>query len=77
MAKPTELAESYFRQAQGSFTRGVLKGSEQSKDSVDLQVAAGLVNAMEGLVHLSTGVRATYILLEEVKGLRRHQGQHR
>jgi hypothetical protein len=73
MARPTELAESYFRQAQGSFTRGVLKGSAQSGDSVELQLAAGLVNAMEGLVHLSTGLRATYILLEEVKGLLQHR----
>jgi hypothetical protein len=66
MSRPTELAESYFRQAQGSLTRGMLSDKIDSTTTSEL---AGLVNIAEGLVHLSTGVRATYILLEEVQRL--------
>jgi hypothetical protein len=68
--RPTELAESYFRQAQGSLTRGMLSDKNDSTTTAEL---AGLVNLMEGLVHLSTGLRATYILLEEVKRLLEQQ----
>jgi hypothetical protein len=67
---PTELAESYFRQAQGSLTRGMLS---EKNDSITTAELAGLVNLAEGLVHLSTGVRATYILLEDVKRLLEQQ----
>lgn len=68
--RPTELAESYFRQAQGSFTRGMLS---EKNDSTTTSELAGLVNITEGLVHLSTGLRATYILLDEVKRLLEQQ----
>jgi hypothetical protein len=71
--KPTEVAEAKFYQAQGAFTRGMLG----EHDLVTGDLFAGLSNAMEGLVHLSTGVRATYMLLDEVKGLLQRQSLHR
>lgn len=72
--KPTEEAEHYFFQAQGAFTRGMLS---DRNDSITSGQLAGLVNAMQGLVSLSVGVRATYLLLEEVKALLQRQSPAR
>ena len=68
--RPTEEAEHYFFQAQGAFTRGLTADAIDSSAVAEL---AGLTNAMQGLVSLSKGVRATYMLLEEVKGLLHRQ----
>ena len=63
MATPTQAAEDFFRRSQNAFTRGIV--ATKSTDMAD--VYAGLTNMAEGLVNLAVGVRATYILLEEVK----------
>ena len=60
---PTEVAESYFRNAQSSFTRGILNAGSD-RNAAD--TFAGLQYICEGLVNLSIGVRATYLLLAEV-----------
>jgi hypothetical protein len=64
MAKPTEVAEDFFRRAQGACTRGILNAQN------DLSAAdtfAALSNICEGLANLAVGVRATYLLVEEVQ----------
>jgi hypothetical protein len=64
MTKPTEAAEDYFRRAQGACTRGILNaGSDLNAGDT----FAALSNLCEGLVHLAVGVRATYLLVEEVQ----------
>lgn len=63
MATPTQAAEDYFRRSQNSFTRGIV--ATKSTDMADIY--AGLTNMAEGLADLAVGVRATYILLDEVK----------
>ncbi len=64
MSTPTELAESYFRRAQGACTRGILnaKGDLNAADTF-----AALSNLCEGLANLAVGVRATYLVLEDVQ----------
>jgi len=63
MTRPTELAEYNFRNAQGSFTRGILNvGNDRNAGDT----FAGLQYIAEGLVNLAVGLRATYILHEEV-----------
>jgi len=64
MAKPTELAEDYFRRAQGACTRGILNAQ---KDLNATDTFAALSNMCEGLANLAVGVRATYLLVEEVQ----------
>ena len=61
--RPTELAEFNFRNAQGSFTRGILNAVDD-RNAAD--TFAGLQYVYEGLAQLAVGVRATYLLLEEV-----------
>jgi hypothetical protein len=63
MSRPTELAEYSFRNAQGSFTRGILN---TKNDLTAGDTFAGLQYIAEGLGNLATGLRATYLLLEEV-----------
>jgi hypothetical protein len=71
---PTRLAESYFYQAQGAFTRGQLGATNDLTAGDNF---AGLNNIAQGLANLAVGVRATYILLEEVKRLLERQGMTR
>ena len=62
MPKPTEMAEYNFRSAQSSLTRGILN----TTDVTAMDTFAGLQHIADGLVNLSVGLRATYMLLEEV-----------
>jgi hypothetical protein len=71
MSKPTEEAEYYFYQAQGIFSQAMLRETGATALSSEF---AGHVNAMQGLAHLSVGLRATYLLLEEVRNLLQRQG---
>lgn len=71
LGKPTEDAERYFLQAQGVFSQAMLRESGLTAASSEF---AGHVNAMQGLIHLSVGVRATYLLLEEVRNLLQRPG---
>jgi hypothetical protein len=64
MGKPTEDAERFFDQAQGVLVRGMLDEKGATALSAEF---AGQINAMQGLVHLSVRLRATCLLLEEVK----------
>jgi hypothetical protein len=77
MARPTEAAKFKFdkasrfaNQAGGHYmtSRGVGKASDMEKD--DRLLTAAVRELADGLVHLSDGLRATYILLEEVKNAR-------
>ena len=60
--RPTESAFGYFNEAVVSAKR-----FGHVKDQRDLGVA--IENLGYGLMDLSKGLRATYILLDEVKGL--------
>ena len=71
MAGPTNEAERYFSQAQGVFTRGLLA----TKDSDIRDEFAGLSNMAQGLANLAVGVRATHMLLDEVKTLLQRQAR--
>jgi hypothetical protein len=61
---PTQNAERSFRDAASNF----LKGSRVADPATEA-VATGLMNMAIGFQELSVGVRATYILLDEVKGM--------
>ncbi len=71
MARPTEQASYKFSKAQrfadqagGFFTATHLKGNE---DRGHGHLCAAVRELAEGMQHLSDGLRATYILLEQVK----------
>ena len=68
--RPTDSAKSNFRIAQDSYRRA---GRGDAKD-FQLFTEAGNIRLCEGLIDLGTGLRATYLLLEEVKGLLERQG---
>ncbi len=68
--RPTEKASYSFEFAKN--TANNLHGNASSEQKVLLSILAKLA---EGLQHMSKGMRATYILLEEVKELvQRQQG---
>lgn len=71
MSKPTEDAERFFRKAMGIFVQGQLGEKGVTSASTEF---TGHVQAMQGLIHLSVGLRATYLLLEEVRNLLQRQG---
>jgi hypothetical protein len=68
--RPTDSAKANFRLAQDAYRRA---GRGDAKD-FQLFTSAANLRLCEGLTDLSTGVRATYLLLEEVKGLLERQG---
>jgi len=72
MARPTDEAIAFFDEAEKHITQAGLKLhnlklSDTDRQLVDLEIARGLWTMAGGLSKLSTGLRATYILLEEVK----------
>lgn len=70
MGRPTEDAEFHFKRAQGIFVRAML---DEKSATPAMSEFAGHINAMDGLVHLSVGLRAVYLLLEEVRNLLQRQ----
>jgi hypothetical protein len=73
MVTPTESAESLFKVANENFfsAQAHLRGSKEREGLG--AIALGLQQTAGGLRNLSVGVRATYILLEEVKRLLQQQ----
>lgn len=77
MARPTELAENSFSSAQAAATDAVnfyaaAFNMQQQKFpdprfEADLGLAKAIMAMSLGLKQLSIGVRATYILLEEIR----------
>jgi len=73
MSTPTETAESSFQ-----FAMNVLQQVKtNSNDEVNLYVRSALSNMAWGLKNLSVGVRATYVLLEQVQKELRQNNQAR
>ena len=79
MARPTESAKQRFTEAdiyiaQGGAKLKALKapdGFDQERHQAELDMWRGLWITNQGLIDLATGLRATYIVLEEVKALLR------
>ena len=69
MSRPTEAAEEAFQFAMNELQQVKITMNDQV---IDWHLRAALSNMAYGLKNLSMGVRATYMLLEEVqKDLRR------
>jgi hypothetical protein len=66
--KPTLIAEGHFQQAAQMAQVGITKEGLPPHT-----LAYVLTDIASGLFHLATGVRATYLLLEEVQGMLRRQ----
>ena len=62
--RPTEMAEFMFR-ISGDSAQRVLNNPDQNDKINDL--AAAVRDLAGGLQNMNTGLRATYILLEQVK----------
>ncbi len=63
MDKPTEIAEDAFKFAMHELQQVKYNTTEE----VNLHVRSALSNMAWGLKNLSIGVRATYVLLEQVQ----------
>jgi hypothetical protein len=61
MSRPTQQAIDYFKHAQHWAMDEVLKFGDNAG------LAQAIANLAYGLQHLTTGLRATYIKLEEVE----------
>lgn len=80
MSTPTEMAETYFADASKHADRAVSnygyyravpqQDKYEYKQTADMALARAVYDLSRGLKHLSVGLRATYLLLDEVKGLR-------
>jgi hypothetical protein len=66
MSRPTEEAESYFAMGATRFKTAV-NFTAKGGDSVEYNLAMGYLDMCTGLSKLNLGLRATYMLLEEVK----------
>jgi hypothetical protein len=64
MATPTETAESYFRMAAMRF-----RENTKTTSGLEYSMAMGELDMANGMLNLCVGIRATYLLLQEVKGL--------
>jgi hypothetical protein len=79
MTRPTDEAHTFFDDALkhievAGHRLATLQGgggNAGDKAVADLELARGLWDLTQGLQHLTTGLRATYILLEEVRNQRR------
>ena len=68
MSKPTQEAEQYFEYASmwaDRVVRGAMEGKNDSNNIASIAMA--LTNVAYGLAHLSVGMRATYMKLEEIE----------
>jgi hypothetical protein len=80
MSRPTDSAKSYFEQADQFIGKAGLRLSaakpteaDQARHDSELDLWRGLWMTNKGLIELSTGLRATYILLEDIqRKLARH-----
>jgi hypothetical protein len=72
MATPTEMATSYFQMGASRFQANVNRNGVSEADYANNM---GQLDIAHGLIHLSTGIRATYVLLEEVKAMLQRQNQ--
>jgi hypothetical protein len=66
MVRPTDDADAYLRMGASRFQSAV-NTTAKGGDSVEYNLAMGYLDMCNGLIRLNTGLRATYILLEEVK----------
>jgi hypothetical protein len=74
MSRPTATAEDAFQFAMNELQQV----KTNTNDEVNLHVRSALSNMAYGLKNLSVGLRATYMLLEEVqKDLRQYNSQTR
>ena len=72
MAKPTEDAEKFFQSAESNANFAIIRLGAfpaTADQLVQKELLQAIWSMAVGLEHLSVGLRATYILLEEVKGL--------
>jgi hypothetical protein len=74
MARPTDAAIDHFGHAI-LLMRNV--GARRGGDEADREEARAVEAALRGLQDFARGLRATYILLEEVKGLLKGSGAAR
>ena len=77
MTRPTEQAKARFTEADLHIGQAGVKlkaakpppGYDEVRHEAELDMWRGLWIANQGLMDLATGLRATYMLLEEVKAL--------
>ena len=80
MGRPTENAIGLFTQADKSIAEAGLKlkavipsAGDRARHDAELAMWRGLWFTNQGLIELSSGLRATYMLLEEIqRSLSRH-----
>jgi hypothetical protein len=69
MGRPTETADDYFAMAETRFKTAMTMIGAKSGGGAEYNQAMGYLDMCTGLRNLNTGLRATYMLLDEVKTL--------
>ena len=70
MTRPTEEAQRYFEHANMWLMEVVRAAMEGKNEPINTyHIAMGLTNMAYGMSHLSVGMRATYMKLEEIERL--------
>lgn len=78
MTRPTEQAEFYFKASErnlwttSTWKQGQDPSLKEVKETVE-KLAGGLAVMAQGLASLSAAIRATYVLLEEVKAMQQRK----
>lgn len=73
MSRPTDDAKAFFTEADANIGKAGLKlralkpSDDQARREAEIDMWRGLWYTNRGLIDLSTGLRATYMLLEEVQ----------
>ena len=67
MSRPTEDADSYFAMAETRFKTAMTMIGAKSGGVAEYHQAMGYLDMCTAMRILNTGLRATYILLDEVK----------
>jgi hypothetical protein len=74
MAKPTEEADNLYNLA-AQYSSLAEQAGYGTSEKVTVLLAKAVYNLAKGLQHTNTGLRATYILLEEFKSSLQRQGR--
>ena len=71
MSRPTDDAASYFSMAQSRFKKAMSMAATGG-DTAEFNLAMGYLDMCTGLSNLNVGLRATYMLLEDVRSMLQH-----
>jgi hypothetical protein len=67
MSRPTDDAKAYFSMGKARFNTAMSMAAAKGGNTMEYNLTMGLLDMCTGLENLNIGLRATYMLLEEIK----------